>query len=209
MKQFWVSAASLRLRTWAAFGSHHGDTENHVKSLCKILCGALFLCGSRLLFAAAILMLAVPAAAQQAVFVVRHGERADTAGGAAPMMANDPDLSEAGKARAQSLASALKDAGITAIYTTEYKRTRQTAEPLAKALGLDVTVVPARDMSGLIEKVQGATGNVLVIGHSNSVGDVIAKLGAVEPVKLEDSDYDKLFIVVKGEKPVLLRLHFR
>lgn len=161
------------------------------------------------LAAAMILVLAVPAAAQQAVFVVRHAERADTSAGAAPMMASDPDLSEAGKARAQSLAVALKDAGITAIYTTEYKRTRQTAEPLAKALGIEPTVVPARDMPGLIEKVKSAAGNVLVVGHSNTVGDVIGRLGAAEPVKVEDSEYDNLFVLVKGEKPALVRLHFR
>jgi len=155
-----------------------------------------------------LLMLALPASAQS-VFVVRHAERADTSAGGSPMMASDPDLSETGKARAQSLAAALKDARITAIFTTEFKRTRQTAEPLAKALGLEITVVSARDMPALIEKVKGATGNVLVVGHSNTLADVIAKLGVTESVKLEDSDYDNLFVVVKGDKPTLIRLHFR
>ncbi|HJR61652.1 MAG TPA: phosphoglycerate mutase family protein [Vicinamibacterales bacterium] len=159
--------------------------------------------------AALTLMLAVPAAAQQAIFVVRHAERADSSTGAAPMMATDPDLSEAGRGRAQSLAAALKDARITAIYTTEYKRTRQTAEPLAKALGIEITVVPARDLAGLIEKVKASTGNVLVVGHSNTVGDVLAKLGAAEPVKLGDNDYDSLFVLTTGATPSLVRLHFR
>jgi broad specificity phosphatase PhoE len=162
------------------------------------------------LFAAAtILVFALPAAAQQAVFVVRHAERADTVSGAAPMMATDPDLSEPGKARAESLAVTLKDAKITAIYTTEFKRTRQTAAPLAKALGIEVTVVSARDLPGLLEKVKAASGNILVVGHSNTVGEVIAGLGAAEPVKLGDNEYDNLFVVVKGEKPALVRLHFR
>jgi phosphohistidine phosphatase SixA len=155
-----------------------------------------------------ILLLAAPAAAQQTVFVVRHAERADTGTAGASMMATDPELSEAGRARAQALAAALKDAGITAIYTTEYKRTRQTAEPLAKALGIAVTVVEARDTPGLIAKVTGG-GNALVVGHSNTVGPVIAGLGVAEPVKLSDADYDNLFVVVRGEKPTLVRLHFR
>jgi broad specificity phosphatase PhoE len=157
----------------------------------------------------AVLAIATTATAQTSVFVVRHAERADAAAGTAPMMATDPDLSEAGKARAQSLAAALKDAGITAIYTTEYKRTKQTGEPLAKALGIQVTAVPAREMPALLEKLKAATGNVLVIGHSNTVGEVIAGLGVAEPVKLTDSDYDNLFVVVRGEKPTLIRLHFR
>ena len=76
-----------------------------------------------------------PAAAQHTVFLVRHAERADTTPGAARRWPTDPDLSDAGRARAESLAAALKDAKITAIYTTEFKRTQQTAAPLAKALG--------------------------------------------------------------------------
>ena len=155
-----------------------------------------------------LLCVSAPAFAQS-VFVVRHAERADTASGAAPMMANDPDLSDAGRARAESLATALKDAGITAVFTTQYKRTRQTAEPLAKALGIEVTVVNANDAAGLIEKVKGATGNVLVVGHSNTVSDVLAKLGVANPPKVADSEYDNLFVVADKAKPTLLRLHFR
>ncbi|CAN5858825.1 phosphoglycerate mutase family protein [soil metagenome] len=162
-----------------------------------------------LLVAGAVLAVAATASAQSAIFVVRHAERADAVSGGSAMMAADPDLSEIGKARAQSLATALKDAGITAIYTTEYKRTRQTAEPLATALGITATAVPARDMPGLIEKLKAAAGNVLVVGHSNTVGDVIARLGVKEPVTLTDHDYDNLFVVVTGEKPTLVRLHFR
>ena len=166
---------------------------------------------NRVLFLAlaAVLTIAATASAQNTIFVVRHAERADAGSGSSPMMASDPDLSDAGKARAESLAAALKDAGITAIYTTEYKRTKQTAEPLAKALGIQATAVPARDMPALIEKLKTGTGNALVIGHSNTVGEVIAALGVTEPVKLADNDYDNLFVVVRGSKPTLVRLHFR
>jgi 2,3-bisphosphoglycerate-dependent phosphoglycerate mutase len=156
-----------------------------------------------------VLGISAQAFAQNTVFVVRHAERADTGALASPMMASDPDLSDAGKVRAESLATTLKDAGITAIFTTEYKRTQQTAAPLAKALGLQVTTVSARDMPGLIEKVKASNGNVLVVGHSNTVGDVVSRLGVTDAVKLGDNDYDNLFVVVRGEKPVLVRLHFK
>jgi broad specificity phosphatase PhoE len=161
------------------------------------------------LFAAilTILALAVPAAAQT-IFIVRHAERADGGTGGATMMASDPDLSEAGRARAEALVNLLKDARITSIYTTQYKRTRQTAEPLAKAIGVTPTEVPAADTAGLIARLK-AGGNALVVGHSNTVGQVIEQLGATEPVKLADQDYDNLFVVVPGEKPTLIRLHFR
>ena len=74
---------------------------------------------------------AAAAAAQSTIFIVRHAEKAESGG-------TDPDLSEPGKARAESLANILKDAGITAIYTTEFKRTQETAAPLAKILGIAV-----------------------------------------------------------------------
>lgn len=157
---------------------------------------------------AVVMSLSLPALAQQTIFVVRHAERADAGTAGATMMANDPELSAAGRARAQSLAAALKDAKIAAIYTTEYKRTRQTAEPLAGALGIEVTVVPARDLAALVGKLKGG-GNALVVGHSNTVGPIIEQLGVAEPVTLGDEDYDNLFVVVRGEKPALVRLHFR
>jgi phosphohistidine phosphatase SixA len=155
-----------------------------------------------------LLTLAVPAAAQQSIFVVRHAERADAAPGASAMMNSDPDLSEAGRARAQSLASMLKDAKISAIYTTQFKRTKQTAEPLAKALGVELTVVDARDLPGLVQKLKTG-GNALVVGHSNTVGAIVEGLGVTERVELSEADYDNLFVIVRGEKPTLVRLHFR
>jgi broad specificity phosphatase PhoE len=163
----------------------------------------------RLVLSAFLLFLAVPAAAQPLVFVVRHAERADSGTGGATTMATDPDLSDAGRARAESLAAALKDAKITAIFVTPYKRTRQTAEPLARALGVQPTEIDAKDMGSLIEKVKAASGNVLVVGHSNTVPDVLSKLGVDDAPKLADADYDNLFVVIRGAKPSLLRLHFR
>ena len=150
--------------------------------------------------------------AQSAVFLVRHAERADAGappGGAATMMAPDPDLSEAGKARAASLAAMLKDAKITAIYVTEYKRTRQTAEPLSRQLGIEMTVVPSKDAAGLTAKLKSARGNVLVVGHSNTVPATIAALGVQDPVAIGDTDYDDLFIVLASPQPQLMRLHYR
>jgi phosphohistidine phosphatase SixA len=146
--------------------------------------------------------------AQGTIFLVRHAERADSGTMSGTTMATEPELSEAGRARAESLAMMLKDAGIKAIYTTEYQRTRQTAAPLAKALGIEVTVVSSRDGQALVEKLKAAAAPVLVVGHSNTVGETIAALGVSEPVKIGDADYDNLFIVSLGAKPGLIRLHY-
>jgi broad specificity phosphatase PhoE len=153
---------------------------------------------------------AASAAAQGTVVLVRHAERADQPAGAPAMMASDPDLSEAGRARAERLAAMLKDAGITAIFTTQYKRTRQTAEPLAKSLGLAVQSVDARDVDGLAAKVKAEKGNVLVVGHSNTVPDAIKALGVDTGVTIADADYDNLFLVtLTGARPSMVRLRFR
>ena len=158
-----------------------------------------------------VLTCAASAAAQATVFVVRHAERADTPapGGAAMTMTTDPDLSDAGRARAESLATLLKDAQITAIFATQYKRTQQTAAPMAKAAGLQVTIVHSDDVAGLMEKLKATAGNALVISHSGSVPKVVAALGIQAPVTLGEADYDNLFIVTRDATPRMLRLHYR
>jgi broad specificity phosphatase PhoE len=164
----------------------------------------------RVVSLAGLLMFAVAAnvSAQPAVFVVRHAERADAGMAAAKVAGADPDLSAAGAERARALAAMLKDAGIRAIFTTEYKRTRDTAEPLARALGIRVTTIASKDAAALIDKVKSAEGNVLVVGHSNTVPEVIKGLGVSENVTVGDDDYDNLFIVSRAPRPLLIRLHY-
>jgi broad specificity phosphatase PhoE len=162
----------------------------------------------RILFALTVLAFAAASAAlaQSVVFVVRHAERAD-----AGMMrggSDDPDLSAAGYARAEALAALLKDARITAIYVTEFKRTRQTAEPLAKMLALEPTVVSSKDTDGLMQRVKASQGNVLVVGHSNTLPVILKTLGG-EEIAIGDSDYDNLFIVTGSTPRSVLRLHYR
>jgi broad specificity phosphatase PhoE len=163
----------------------------------------------RCLLAVAILSSAAAAAAQPAILLVRHAERADAGTPGASMMGADPDLSAAGLARAESLAAFLKDAGVTAIYVTEYKRTKQTAAPLARALSVEPVSITSNDTPALVQKLKAATGNVLVVGHSNSVPAVIKALGVKEAVAIGETEFDNLFIVTGGTQPALLRLRYR
>jgi phosphohistidine phosphatase SixA len=157
------------------------------------------------LLCVSLLLASATASAQSAVYLVRHAERADTVGGAAPKMGTDPSLSDVGRARAESLAGMLKDAQVTAIFVTEYKRTQETAAPLAKRLGLQPTVIPSKDTPGLVAKLRAATGNVLVVGHSNSVPDVIKGLGVAKVPAIADDEYDNLFIVTAPSTLIQLR----
>jgi broad specificity phosphatase PhoE len=147
-------------------------------------------------------LIAFTANAGPTIFFVRHAEKATTGG-------DDMDLSEAGRARAESLGTVLKDAEISAIYTTEFKRTRQTAAPLAKALHLEPTTISSKDRAGLVAKLQGSSGNVLVVGHSNTIPELLKTLGITTAVNIGDNDYDNLFALTLDEKPRLIRLHYR
>jgi broad specificity phosphatase PhoE len=145
-------------------------------------------------------VLVARATAQSTVFIVRHAERADAS--------TDSDLSAAGRARAEALARMLKDKNITAIYVTEFKRTQQTASPLAKALGITVTTVQSKDKDALVAKLRTLNGNALVVGHGNTIPDLVRALGISEPINIGENDYDNLFEIELGEKPKLIHLHY-
>jgi broad specificity phosphatase PhoE len=164
----------------------------------------------RHIFAALVLVVssAVAVAAEPVIFLVRHAERADAGMAAAKMAGSDPDLSGAGIARANALAAMLKDARITAVVTTEYKRTRQTGEPAAKAAGLSLTVIESKNSAAVIEKLKSAQGNVLVVGHSNTVPELLKGLGVTEPVTIAEDEFDALFVVTRGAPSTLVRLRY-
>jgi broad specificity phosphatase PhoE len=154
---------------------------------------------------AAASMLASPAAdAQQAVYLVRHADRLDDSA--------DTALSAAGEARAASLAALLRDAGITAIYTSEYRRTINTAQPLAAALKLTPVTVPARDLNALVKRVKESSGKdvVLIVGHDKTVPDILKSFGYPGEVRIGSAEYDKLFVLVPSGSgaPVVLRLRY-
>lgn len=162
--------------------------------------------------AAAVLMVVVSAAsaaAQPVVFLVRHAERADAGMAAAKAAGADPDLSGTGIARANSLAAVLKDARIKTVITTEFKRTRQTADPVAKAAGITPTVIESKDVAGVLKTISSSTGNVLVVGHSNTVPEILKRLGVTEPVTIADDEFDSLFVVTRASPPAFVRLRYQ
>jgi broad specificity phosphatase PhoE len=138
-------------------------------------------------------LLAAPclAQAQQVVFLVRHGEQASGANG-------DALLTEAGHRRARALATVLKDAGLTAIYVSEFQRTGQTAAPLAQALQIEPTRLPRGDIEGLIQglRTQHADGRVLIVSHSLTMPHVLKAFGHLEEVVIQREEYDRLFVIV-------------
>jgi broad specificity phosphatase PhoE len=148
--------------------------------------------------ALALLVLApAAAAAQSLVIFVRHAERADGGAQAQAMTSKpaDPLLSAAGEARAAKLAMMLADAGIKAIYASEFRRTQDTGKPLAAKLGLSVQAVAARDAAVLVAKIKAEHPRdvVLVIGHSNTIPEAIKAFGG-PAVKMGDDEYNAIYV---------------
>ena len=135
------------------------------------------------------------------IFIVRHAEKATTGG-------NDPDLSVAGQKRAAALARILKDSQITAVFVTEFKRTQETAASTAKAAHVNPTVVPANDVAGLAAKIRALKGNALVVGHGNTISDLMKALGITTPITIPEDDYSEIFVVSLHDPPQLLCLHY-
>lgn len=166
----------------------------------------------RLVIAAALFIALVSAAAQaaddQVIFVVRHAERAD-GGGARGGMSEDPPLSTEGVGRALRLATMLRTANVKHIFATTFQRTRQTAEPLAKQQHLEINTAASATVDMLVETLRKTEGRSLVVGHSNTVPQILSKLGVTETVDIDD-EFDNFFIVVLKPTgaPTLIRLKY-
>lgn len=133
----------------------------------------------------------------QSIYIVRHAEKRDAS--------KDPDLSEQGQARAANLAKILRDSDIGAIFTSEYIRTQKTAAPLADALKIKATAVA--DSAKLIQTLKNdrSSKSALVVGHSNTVPDLLKAFGSDQKIELGENEYDRLYILTpqKNEKPVI------
>lgn len=124
------------------------------------------------------------------VYVVRHAEKTGNDG--------DPDLTARGHARAASIAAILKKAGIGRVYTTRTARTRQTAAPMASSLGIAAREYDARQPAPMVAEVRAAGGRTLVVGHSNTVPQLVSLFGGTPGPDIGDDEYDRLYQLLIG-----------
>lgn len=111
---------------------------------------------------------------------------------------DDPSLSAAGAAEAVRLAELLDNRGIAAIFVTPTKRSRQTAEPLAKATGAPIETYDPRDNEALARWAAAIPGSILIVGHSNTVPAIVAAVGGSPPAPMTEEDYGRLFAVERA-----------
>ena len=145
---------------------------------------------------------ALPAQSPTVLYLVRHAEKVDNSA--------NPDLSEAGKARATELVRVLGDAGVSRVFSTDYTRTRETARPVAEASGVPVELYDPRALPAAAAMLKGIAGRVLVVGHSNTTPALVQALGGDPGPAIDESEYDRLYIltVVPGQPVVTVRLRY-
>lgn len=128
--------------------------------------------------------------AEPAYFVMRHLHT--------PAGEQDPDLTAEGQRHAALLANWFGTEALEAIYVSSYKRSRQTAAPLAARLGLTPVVYDPADTPGLLARVRQGPFPVLIVGHSNTVPDIVERLGGERPGPLAHEDFGDIWRVAGG-----------
>lgn len=131
------------------------------------------------------------------LYLVRHAQKQANQG-------RDPELTDAGIYRSEQLARWLEDKNVGKIWSSDYKRTRDTAGPLVSVLGLKLTLYDPGDLPALAGKLLGNRDNALIVGHSNTTPDLTRLLCECDISDMDESEYDLLFVVTvqRGEATV-------
>lgn len=159
-----------------------------MRSILILICSALILfsCGKE--------------PSTKTIYIVRHAEK--------KLEGNDPELAVVGEVRAKKLAQILADQEIKHIFSTDYKRTRNTAQPTADAAQIAIQTYDPRNQSELVEQIKSLEGNILVVGHSNTVSQLANEFveGTEKFDDLQDIEYEYIYVVtLSGNSSSVLR----
>ncbi|WP_445777713.1 histidine phosphatase family protein [Shewanella sp.] len=120
-------------------------------------------------------------------YLVRHAEK---------LAGQDPSLSAQGKLRAMRLATVLSSTPLAQVFTTDYKRTQETALTVAKSQHLETTVYDPHNLPKTAEMLFKQQGHILVVGHSNTTTAQAEQLGADKQPAINDAnEFDRLYII--------------
>ena len=140
--------------------------------------------------------------ADTVIYLVRHAEKQSEG-------THDPSLTERGHKRAEVIAQKLATVGLKAIYSTNYKRTIETAAPTAKLTGLAVASYDPRALEAFANELKKGALPALVVGHSNTTPVVVNFLAGTNYPLLEDHQYDHLYMVtVKDDGTASVAIEF-
>ena len=122
------------------------------------------------------------------LYLVRHAEKQDDG-------SRDPALTAAGRQRAENLADWLEDKGIANVWSSDYRRTRDTALPLAGKLGLGLNLYDPLKQPALVRNLLGQRHTALIVGHSNTIPELARMLCECEIADMDESEYDRLIVI--------------
>ncbi|WP_229458939.1 phosphoglycerate mutase family protein [Massilia glaciei] len=125
------------------------------------------------------------ALAQGTIYLVRHAEKES--------VGKDPALTDAGQARARNIAATLRKVGVAQIYSTALMRTQMTAKPLATLLAVPVRTYDPSRQAEFATQLKALPGNTLVVGHSNTLTELVRLLGGEPGADIADTEYDRLY----------------
>jgi len=135
------------------------------------------------------------------IFLVRHAEKQSDG-------TRDPSLTKAGQQRAKNLIQILSGKNIKRIYSTRYKRTTQTAKPLADEIGINIEIYDPDKLSQFAKNIMSRDENILVVGHSNTTPALVELLGGESLGKMAESEYSFIyFLTISGNKVTTQRLY--
>lgn len=141
------------------------------------------------------------------LYLVRHAETVPP-----PYKENPPNppLSETGRARAAQLAHLLAAEGISRVFSTEYRRTRETAKPLAKQFGLAVEPYDPGKLEDFALELRSRPGRHVIVGHSNTTPQLVELLGGDpgEPIGVK-REFDRLYILTLDGAGKVATMHLR
>jgi len=120
------------------------------------------------------------------IYLIRHAEKQSDGN-------KNPSLTKEGIKRAENIAQMLADKNISVIYSSNYKRTKETAAPLAEKLNLEITIYDPRKLKEFAKELLNSRGNVLVVGHSNTTPDLSVFLGGKSFGEIEESEYNRIY----------------
>ena len=122
------------------------------------------------------------------IYLIRHAEKVDSS--------KNPDLSSAGLERAAHWGKIFSDTPFDAVYSTDFKRTKQTAVPVAENKKLDIIIYDAKSIDFDTFKSENLGKTILVVGHSNTTPDFVNKLiNQNVYATIEDTTFGNLYIV--------------
>ena len=132
-------------------------------------------------------------------YLVRHAEK--------ELEGEDPALSAQGYMRADELAHVLRDVTFDGIFSTDTRRTRDTAAPTLAKSNLDLSLYNGRALSAFAQELSDAEGNYLIVGHSNTTPDLVTALGGEggDPIN-EADEYDRLYVLTREDGVVVTQL---